>query len=319
MATKDAETLYLALKQGKMASLATAITVIESESSQDQVVAAQILKKIFENPQPETLRIGISGAPGVGKSTFINRLGVLLVQRGYKVAVLAIDPSSEISLGSILGDKTRMEELSREPQAYIRPSSSRGFLGGVHPSTRDTIRLCEAAGYDIVLVETVGVGQSETAVADLVDYFLLITAPGAGDELQGIKKGLLEKIDAVIVNKADSQQKIAAEITEKQIQSALSILRQTKVPTQRVSSLEQVGFDATADLLMQFWMKNKSGFTQKRRLQDASWLGKHIQALALMELKEKLLSSEIFKLRQAEVEQGQLDVRAAAVAVLRSL
>lgn len=319
MATKDAEALYLDLQQGKMASLATVITLIESESSKDQLVAEQILKKIFDHPQRETLRIGISGAPGVGKSTFINRLGVLLVQRGYKVAVLAIDPSSEISLGSILGDKTRMEELSRESQAYIRPSSSRGFLGGVHPATRDTIRACEAAGYDIVLVETVGVGQSETAVADLVDYFLLITAPGAGDELQGIKKGLLEKIDAVIVNKADAKQKIAAEITEKQIQSALSILRQIQIPTKRVSSLEQVGIEAAADLLLEFWMQNKSGFPQKRRLQDALWLGKQVQALALMEIKEKLLSSEMFKSLKLDVEQGQVDVRAAAVAILRSL
>lgn len=234
------------LRKGNISTLASAITLVESETAADRKLADELLQKIFST-SPNSYRIGISGAPGAGKSTFINQLGMALIAQGHKVAVLAIDPSSEITQGSILGDKTRMEELSREENSFIRPSSSRGFLGGVHPATRETIRLCESAGYDVVIVETVGVGQSETAVSTLVDLVVLLAAPGAGDELQGIKRGLLERIDAVVVNKADVSNRVAAEITEKQLQSALSILRDKKIPTCRVSSIEKTGFSEVVD------------------------------------------------------------------------
>jgi LAO/AO transport system kinase len=241
------------------------------------------------------------------------------IKEGHKVAVLAIDPSSEITKGSILGDKTRMEELSREENSFIRPSSSRGFLGGVHPATRDTIRLCESAGYDVIIVETVGVGQSETAVSDVVDYLLLLAAPGAGDELQGIKRGLLEKIDAVVVNKADTSNKIAAQVAEKQFQSALNILRDKKIPTHLVSSIEKTGLNDVFLLLKDCWSKDKPELTRKRRLQDQAWLEKYIQQIAFLSVREQLVTSKEYSLVQKDVFEGKIDVRTAAKKVLKTL
>lgn len=310
--------LFEELKKGNVASLASAITLVESESIKDQPLADQLLKKIFKQ-SVSSFRIGISGAPGVGKSTFINQLGMEFIGRGHKVAVLAIDPSSEITHGSILGDKTRMEELSRAKESFIRPSASRGFLGGVHPATRDTIRICEAAGYGIIIVETVGVGQSETAVADLVDYLLLLAAPGAGDELQGIKRGLLERIDGVVVNKADVSNKIAAQITEKQYQSALSILRTEKIPVKLASALERTGIADVCELLEQTWAKGKEDLEHGRRTQDELWLDKYVQQLALMNVRSSLNQSSAYNQAKGQIAKGEVDVRTAARKVLTTL
>jgi len=190
--------------------LARAITLVESTAAQHTAVAAELMKMLLPH-RDHSVRIGITGVPGVGKSTFIEAFGLYLCEAGHRVAVLAVDPTSAISGGSILGDKTRMELLSRHPSAYIRPSPSGGALGGVTRKTRETITLCEAAGYDVILVETVGVGQSEIAVRSMTDFFLLLALTGAGDELQGIKKGIVEMADAIAVTKADGDNVIAAE------------------------------------------------------------------------------------------------------------
>jgi LAO/AO transport system kinase len=209
--------------QGDRVALAQAITLIESELPQDAELSARLLDALLPHTGG-SLRVGITGVPGAGKSTFIDALGTYLVrERGEKVAVLSVDPSSAISGGSILGDKTRMERLCLEENAFIRPSASRGRLGGVAPHTRETILLCEAAGFSNVLIETVGVGQSETAVRSMSDFFLLLMIPGAGDELQGVKRGIIEMVDAVAINKADGDNKARADRARMEYASALHL------------------------------------------------------------------------------------------------
>jgi LAO/AO transport system kinase len=203
--------------------LAQAVTLVESREAADAALAQQLLARLLP-ATGRAMRVGITGVPGVGKSTFIDELGMRLVGRGHKVAVLAIDPSSQVSGGSILGDKTRMARLSLEPAAFIRPSPSSLTPGGVARRTRETMLLCEAAGFDVILVETVGVGQGETAVADMVDFFLVLVLPGAGDELQGIKKGVFELADALAVNKADGDGAPRAKIALADLKAALRYL-----------------------------------------------------------------------------------------------
>jgi len=203
--------------------LARAITLVESTAERHAVVAADLMKLLLPH-RDHSVRIGITGVPGVGKSTFIEAFGLHLCERGHRVAVLAVDPTSVVSGGSILGDKTRMEKLSRHPSAYIRPSPSGGALGGVTRKTRETITLCEAAGYDVILIETVGVGQSEIAVRSMTDFFLLLALTGAGDELQGIKKGIVEMADAIAVTKADGDNLVAAERLQLELAQVLHLL-----------------------------------------------------------------------------------------------
>ncbi len=212
------------LVQGDRRALARAITLVESTRPDHRALAADLLARVAPAGLVST-RIGISGTPGVGKSTFIEAFGRHLTGRGHKVAVLAVDPSSARGGGSILGDKTRMTELSRDPNAFIRPSPSSGTLGGVARRTREAVSLVEAAGFDMVLVETVGVGQSETTVADMVDLFLLLLAPGGGDDLQGIKRGIMELADIVVVNKADGDLLRPAKLAQADYQAALSLMR----------------------------------------------------------------------------------------------
>lgn len=214
---------YLAgILAGDINALSQAITLAESARADHQEQARDIINRCLPGTGNST-RVGITGVPGAGKSTFIEALGKSLTARGHRLAVLAIDPSSERSGGSILGDKTRMEELSRDPNAYIRPSPSAGSLGGVARKTREAMLLCEAAGFDIILVETVGVGQSEIAVHSMVDFFLLVQIPGAGDELQGIKRGIMEMADLIVVNKADGDNVERAELARVQLQNALHL------------------------------------------------------------------------------------------------
>ncbi|WP_046173784.1 methylmalonyl Co-A mutase-associated GTPase MeaB [Domibacillus indicus] len=211
------------IKKGSVNELAKAITYIESNAPHHYTYGQDLLQAIL----PETgksIRIGITGVPGAGKSTFIESLGVMLCEQGHRTAVLAVDPSSSISGGSILGDKTRMEQLARHPNAFIRPSPSGGMLGGVHRKTRETMLLCEAAGFDVILIETVGVGQSEFLVRGMTDFFILLALTGAGDELQGMKKGIIELADAVVVNKADGENKQLAEKTKKEYDQFLQVL-----------------------------------------------------------------------------------------------
>ncbi|MBW2269006.1 MAG: methylmalonyl Co-A mutase-associated GTPase MeaB [Deltaproteobacteria bacterium] len=212
------------IRSGDRRALARAITLLESTRSDQAALGQQVLDALV--PDTGTAqRVGVTGPPGVGKSTFIEALGLQLIEQGKRIAVLAVDPSSPVSGGSILGDKTRMERLSQHEHAYIRPSPSGGSLGGVAQRTREAMLLCEAAGFDVVLIETVGIGQSEVTVASMVDFFLVLIQPGAGDDLQGIKKGVLELADALVVNKADGDQKAAAERASLQHRQALSLLR----------------------------------------------------------------------------------------------
>ena len=220
----DTNILLKGLISGKRSTLARAITLIESTRKDHQVSAQKLLEKALPKTG-SSIRVGISGVPGVGKSTFIENFGLFMVNKGHKVAVLAVDPSSKRSGGSILGDKIRMEELSRSNFAFIRPSPTGGSLGGVARRTRESMLLCEAAGYDVIIVETVGVGQSETSVADMVDMFILLLLPGGGDEIQGLKKGIIELSDLLIVNKADGDLESSAKITAQHYRQALHFIQ----------------------------------------------------------------------------------------------
>ncbi|RDU35191.1 methylmalonyl Co-A mutase-associated GTPase MeaB [Neobacillus piezotolerans] len=218
------ESLASGILAGERSALARGITLVESNAGHHFKEAQALLQKLLPH-SGNSVRIGITGVPGAGKSTIIEAFGSYLCGLGHKVAVLAVDPSSTVSGGSILGDKTRMENLSREPNAFIRPSPSGGKLGGVHRKTRESMLLCEAAGFDVILVETVGVGQSETAVRGMVDFFMLLVLTGAGDELQGMKKGILELADAIVVNKADGTNEHLAEQTRMEYKRILHFLQ----------------------------------------------------------------------------------------------
>lgn len=211
-----------AILRGDMTMLSRAVTLVESSLPADQAMAQAVIEQCLPH-SGKSIRLGITGVPGAGKSTFIDELGVQITSKGHKLAVLAIDPSSERSKGSILGDKTRMERLSVDPNAFVRPSPSAGSLGGVARKTRESVILCEAAGFDTILVETVGVGQSETAVHSMVDFFLLIQLAGTGDELQGIKRGIMEMADGIAINKCDGNNIEKAKVARNQFQNALHL------------------------------------------------------------------------------------------------
>jgi LAO/AO transport system kinase len=271
-----AEEHYAGVRGGERAVLARALTLIESSNPRHQRLAEGLLTRLLPHTGG-SIRVGITGAPGVGKSTFIEALGLHLVGRGLRVAVLAVDPSSGVSGGSILGDKTRMPRLAAEPAAYIRPSPSAGTLGGVSRKTREGLLVCEAAGYHVVLVETVGVGQSETAVADMTDCFLALMLPGAGDELQGIKRGLLELVDVIAVNKADGATRAAAELAARQYGLALQALAgrpEDRPAVLTCSALQGVGVDAVwAAVERRHARLESSGqLAERRRRQNLRWL-----------------------------------------------
>jgi LAO/AO transport system kinase len=239
----EAESYRKAILEGDRRAMARSITFLESTRPEQAALGQAVLESLAPE-SGEALRVGITGPPGVGKSTFIEALGLFLVEAGHRVAVLAVDPTSPITGGSILGDKTRMERLAREERAFIRPSPSGGSLGGVAHRTREAMLLCEAAGYDVVLVETVGIGQSEVSVASMVDFFLVLLQPGAGDDLQGLKKGVLELADALVVNKADGDSLGAATRTQAAHANALSLLRPRSPHwVTRVQSVSSLGGD----------------------------------------------------------------------------
>lgn len=269
--------LYNGILAGERLHLARAITLIESNAEHHFRKAQELLQKLLPHTG-KALRIGITGVPGAGKSTFIEAFGSFLTNLGLKVAVLAVDPSSNISGGSILGDKTRMEQLSRNPKAFIRPSPSSGKLGGVHRKTRETMLICEAAGFDVILVETVGVGQSEVIVREMVDFFMLLVLTGAGDELQGMKKGIMELADGVIVNKADGENKRNAEKTKREYNQVLHFLQPatkgwaTKALT--CSALLNEGIENVWNLVKTFENTTKESgvFEDRRRTQTKEWM-----------------------------------------------
>jgi LAO/AO transport system kinase len=264
------------VRAGNVPVLARALTLIESSSPRHQPLAEALLTRLLPHTGG-SVRVGITGAPGVGKSTFIEALGLHLVGRGLRVAVLAVDPSSGVSGGSILSDKTRMPRLAAERGAYIRPSPSAGTLGGVARKTRESLLVCEAAGYQVVLVETVGVGQSETAVADMTDCFLALMLPGAGDELQGIKRGVLELVDVIAVNKADGATRAAAELAARQYELALQALAgrpEDRPAVLTCSALHGLGVDAVWGAVERRHARLCAGgwLAQRRRRQNLRWL-----------------------------------------------
>ncbi|SMF39394.1 methylmalonyl-CoA mutase metallochaperone MeaB [Tistlia consotensis] len=276
----DIEETAERIRTGDRRALARAITLAES-SRADHRERAEALLAVLLPATGGSVRLGISGPPGVGKSSFIEAFGSRLIEEGHRVAVLAIDPSSRVTGGSILGDKTRMERLARSPEAFVRPSPTGGSLGGVARRTREALLLCEAAGFDVTIVETVGVGQSETAVADMVDLFLLLLPPAGGDELQGIKKGVVELADLVVVNKADGDLLASARRAAAEYQSALRMLRPTtadwQVPVLQVSAREERGLDEVWQAVGRFRAAlGEAGLARKRAAQARAWMWSEI-------------------------------------------
>jgi len=315
----DAQAYVDGVRGGDRAILARAITLIESE----QPAHAALAQKVLEALLPETggaYRVGISGVPGAGKSTFIDALGTRLTGRGHRVAVLAVDPTSSISGGSILGDKTRMSALSNDPNAFIRPSPTSGTLGGVARKTRESILLCEAAGFDVVLVETVGVGQSETIVAGMVDFFLVLLIAGAGDELQGIKRGILEVADMLAINKADGDNRPRAIRAQASYQSALRLMRGGSVPpVLTCSALEKTGLDELWALVVESRAQREASgeLQQTRRAQQVQWMWDMVEDGLRRALRsDPDLSALIAQLEEA-VGEGRATPSAAALKILR--
>ena len=279
-----------ALNQGNRRALAKAITLVESKKLEHRAQAQELLEAVLPNTG-NSIRVGITGIPGVGKSTFIEAFGQYLISQGKRVAVLAVDPSSPIAGGSILGDKTRMEMLSRSNDAFIRPSPSEGSLGGVALKTRETMLLCEAAGYDVILVETVGVGQSEYEVASMVDFFMVLMLPNAGDELQGIKKGIMELADALVINKADGESINLATQTRRHYQNALHLLRHSSFWTPQVmtcSALRSENIEAVWGMISDYKVDaTKNGaLAEKRARQAKEWMNKLLHEMLDIKLKE---------------------------------
>ncbi|WP_445384522.1 methylmalonyl Co-A mutase-associated GTPase MeaB [Robiginitalea sp. IMCC44478] len=281
-AQRDIPALIKAIREKDTVALARAITLVESTLSSDYEAAQKIIEATISQAR-RSVRIGITGVPGVGKSTFIEALGLQLLQQGKRVAVLAVDPSSSLTKGSILGDKTRMQELSRAPNAFIRPSPAGDSLGGVARKTRESIILCEAAGFDVILVETVGVGQSEVAVHGMVDFFLLLKLAGAGDELQGIKRGIVEMADAIVINKADGANLPQAKLARTTFENALHLYPPKPggwVPKVLLcSSVEGSGIADVWELITDYVKKAKETglFGDKRREQNRNWLKQRIE------------------------------------------
>ena len=305
-----------ALLDGNRRALAKAITLVESKLDSHREQAQEILEQVL--PQSgKSIRIGITGVPGVGKSTFIEAFGLYLISQGKRVAVLAVDPSSPIAGGSILGDKTRMEELSRREEAFIRPSPAEGALGGVAQKTRESMLLCEAAGYDVILVETVGVGQSEYQVAGMVDFFMVLMLPGGGDELQGIKKGILELADALVINKADGESENLARISRTHYTSAMNLLRHNTFWTPRVmtcSALESVGIDAVWGMVVDYYFQalDQEAFQAKRARQNRDWMHQLVKEMLLLRLTQNPAVKELLPSLERQVEERKTTAYAAA-------
>ena len=311
---------------GDRRSLARGITMVESARADHRAQATALLERLAGAGR-QALRIGLSGTPGVGKSTFIESFGMMLTAQGLRVAVLAVDPSSARSGGSILGDKTRMERLSRDPNAFIRPSPSQAHLGGVARRTREAVALCEAAGFDVVLIETVGVGQSETLVAEMTDLFILLMAPAGGDELQGVKRGIMEMADMILVNKADGDLKPAAMRTVADYAGALRLLRKRPQDPEGfpkalpVSALEEQGLIKAWDEMKTLadWRREHGHFISRRAAQARHWFETEVREGLLARLhNDPEIRARMGDLGAA-VAAGEVAPAAAATEMLRLL
>lgn len=310
---------------GDRRALARAITLVESGRADHRARATALLARLAGAGR-QSLRIGLSGTPGVGKSTFIESFGMMLTGQGLRVAVLAVDPSSARSGGSILGDKTRMERLSRDKNAFIRPSPSQTHLGGVARRTREAIALCEAAGFDVVLIETVGVGQSETVVSEMSDLFLLLLAPAGGDELQGVKRGIMEMADMILINKADGDLKATATRTCSDYAGALRLLRKRHQDPEgfpkamTVSAVEEQGLEQAWSEMQALsnWRRESGQWQANRSAQARYWFEQEVRAALLARLATAQARAEMDRLG-ADVSAGQLSPSAAAEQMLRTL
>jgi LAO/AO transport system kinase len=319
----DIEQLSDKIIAGDRRSLARAITLVESSRPDHRDQAAQLIEVLSRKTDKQAIRVGLSGTPGVGKSTFIESFGMMLTGQGLKVAVLAVDPSSTRSGGSILGDKTRMERLSRERNAFIRPSPSQSHLGGVARRTREAVALCEAAGFDVVLIETVGVGQSETVVAEMSDLFILLLAPAGGDELQGVKRGIMEMADIILVNKADGDLKPAAMRTCADYAGALRLLRKRPQDPQdfpkamTVSALEEDGLAKAWQEMTTLtdWRREAGHFAGRRAAQAEYWFGEEVRQGLLARLEREPIKGMMDQLGH-QVATGNTTPSAAAAELL---
>jgi GTPase len=320
----DLKALTRDIRDGHRAALARAITLVESRRADHQAAARELVQALL--PQTgKAIRVGITGSPGVGKSTTIDTLGMHLIARGHKVAVLAVDPSSARTGGSILGDKTRMARLATSDHAYIRPSPAAGTLGGVAAKTREAMLLCEASGFDVVLVETVGIGQSETAVSDMTDFFLALMLPGAGDELQGIKKGLVELADMIAINKADGDNVKRANIAAADYRGALHILsprsEHWQPPVVTYSALTGAGI---ADLWQKIVdhrtaMAASGEFAARRREQQVKWMWSMLESRMMARLRSDAAIRAKVKKIEGDVADGRIAPALAAETIAEML
>ena len=323
-APPNIEALANDLRSGHRAALARAITLIESRRADHQASARELVQTLLRDTG-KAIRVGITGSPGVGKSTTIDTLGMFLIERGHKVAVLAVDPSSARTGGSILGDKTRMARLAASDTAYIRPSPASGTLGGVAVKTREAMLLCEAAGFDVVLVETVGIGQSETAVCDMTDFFLALMLPGAGDELQGIKKGLVELADMIAINKADGDNVKRANVAAAEYRGALHILaprsEHWNPPVVTYSALTGSGIDTLWQKILDHrTAMNASGeFAARRQQQQVKWMWSMLEQLTMARLRSDASVRAKVKRIEAEVAGGRVSPALAAEQIAEML
>ncbi len=317
MPSKARKKLAQSVRNGDRRALAQAITLIESAKPGDRGAAGELMNQLIPHAG-NSIRIGISGVPGVGKSTFIESFGNHLIDEGHRVAVLAVDPSSALSGGSILGDKTRMETLSRNQNAFIRPSPAGQTLGGVTRHTRETINVVEAAGFDVIIVETVGVGQSETAVAEMTDMFVLLLLPGGGDELQGIKRGIVELADLIVVNKADGALAAAADRAAADYRGALGFLHPRhpdwQVPVETCSALEQTGVDTIWTIVERYraTMAANGEFKKTRAAQATAWLWHESAEILLALLRQDVNVGDQMATLEAAVANGEISPGVAA-------
>lgn len=301
--------------KGNISILSQAVTLIESSKPDHQILAQEIIEKCLPY-SGNSVRIGITGVPGAGKSTSIDVFGIHLIRQNHKVAVLAIDPSSEVTKGSILGDKTRMEKLSQDKSAFIRPSPSAGSLGGVARKTRETIILCEAAGFDRIIIETVGVGQSETAVHSMVDFFLLIQLAGTGDELQGIKRGIMEMADGIVINKADGSNVEKAKLAQSHFKNALHLFPLSesgwKPEVLTYSGYYEIGISEIWDMIDRYidFVRNNGYFDYRRNEQSKYWMYETIND----RLKSNFYNNELIQSQLKILEQDVLNTRISSFA-----
>lgn len=320
----DLETLFDGIQNKNRALLGKSISILESNRKSDKKLAEKLLEKCLKKGQ-KSKRIGITGVPGAGKSTFIEAFGKLIIDSGFSLAVLAIDPSSGIGKGSILGDKTRMEKLANEENVFIRPSPSSGSLGGVAKATHESIILCEAASFDFIFVETVGVGQAEYLVKNMVDMFVMLSLPNAGDELQGIKRGIMEVADLILVNKADGESVNKAKQTAKQLEMSLHLFQERNdswIPkVLKVSSLEKSGMDSVFECLNTFFrhQTTKGRLEENRRNQESYWFEFHFNNWLHDKIDDNQLLKKLKNASLSQIKNKEITAFEAAIKLTESI